>query len=120
MKAEAPATSGVEARVHSRVKGPFDGLRIGFLETPVRIYDLSEGGCFVTCPHPQPEQTDVELRIELPHVGWITAKGRTVRDFTGFGFAVNFVEVSADDQVRLNGSLAKQREADERRAELGI
>jgi len=109
--------SGANARVYSRVKGPFDGVRIGILDTPVRIYDLSEGGCFVTWPHPQPEGADVDLRIDLSDEGWITAKGRTVRDFTGFGFALTFVGMSADDRARLEGSLAKQREAAESRAE---
>ena len=109
--------SGADARVYSRVRGPFDGSRIGVLETPVRIYDLCEGGCFVTCPHPQPEGSEVELRIDLSDEGLFTAKGRTVRDFTGFGFALNFVEVSADDRARLERSLEKLRKADESRVQ---
>jgi hypothetical protein len=111
--------SGADARVYSRVKGPFDGSRIGLLDTPVSIYDLCEGGCFVTCPHPQPKGSEVELRIDLSDEGWITAKGRTVRDFTGFGFALNFVEISADDRTRLERSLTKLRRASECREEPG-
>ena len=99
------------------MKGPFDGVRIGILDTPVRIYDLSEGGCFVTSPHPQPEGTEVELKIDLSDDCRITVKGRTVRDFTDFGFALRFLEVSADDRERLNQWLAKQRAAEWKRAE---
>ena len=45
---------GIEKRRHVRVAGPFDGYRLGLLDTPVRIYDLSEGGCFITSPHASP------------------------------------------------------------------
>ena len=34
-------------RRFTRVLGPFEGTWIGLLNTPIRIYDLSEGGCFV-------------------------------------------------------------------------
>ena len=34
-------------RQHPRVHGPFDGWRVDLLDVPVRIYDLSLGGCFV-------------------------------------------------------------------------
>jgi hypothetical protein len=49
---EGPAHISIDDRRHyDRVAGPFDGRRVGALETPVRIYDLSEGGCFINASH---------------------------------------------------------------------
>ena len=98
---EAVETSGADARVHPRVRGPFDGLRIGVIDTPVSVYDLSEGGCFVTCPLPQPTGAEIDLKIELPGEGWIAAKGRAIREFAEFGFALEFIDMEADDRARL-------------------
>lgn len=108
--ARPPAASAPrqeELRLHARVRGPFDGSRVGVLEIPVRIYDLSEGGCFVTSQYEQQEGVNVELSIELPGEGRIAAKARTVRDRPGFGFGVRFIEMSAEDRGRLARALAR-------------
>ena len=34
-------------RKSDRIPGPFDAWRVGVLHTPVRIYDISLGGCRV-------------------------------------------------------------------------
>jgi hypothetical protein len=84
-------------RRHDRVAGPFDGCRVGLLETPVRIYDLSLGGCFVNSLHEQQEGTPIVLKIDLPQERWITVKAETLYRRPGFGFAVGFVDI--DDET---------------------
>ncbi len=98
-----------ERRGHRRVAGPFDGRRIGALETPVRIYDLSEGGCFITSFHDTEKGRQFTLKIDLPYEGWITVKAETLYGKPGFGFAVRFTEVSEDSRVRLDRGLEKLR-----------
>jgi hypothetical protein len=88
-------------RKHDRVAGPFDGCRVGLLETPVRIYDLSLGGCFVTSTHDQQAGSRVILQIDLPKEGWTTVNGETVYRRQGFGFGVRFVDVDAETTARL-------------------
>ena len=56
-------------RESDRVPGPFDAWRVGFLHTPVRIYDISLGGCFVHAMHEQMPGVIVMLQIQLPGRG---------------------------------------------------
>jgi hypothetical protein len=71
---------GVEQRRYPRVAGPFDAVRVssGF-ELPVRIYNLSEGGCFITSEHEASAVgKSVVLKIDMPHVGWLTVRGEVL------------------------------------------
>jgi len=96
-------------RQHMRVTGPFDGRRIGLIDTPVQIYDLSEGGCFVNSMQEQQEGRDVELEINLPNEGKITVTGLTLYSRAGFGFATRFTRVPPDAQEKLGRELTRLR-----------
>ncbi len=98
-----------DQREHFRVAGPFDGLRIGLLDTPVRIYDLSEGGCFVSSLYEGMMGETVTLKIELPHDGWIDVKGETVNNRPGFGFAIRFIDLSSEARDALMGVVEHRR-----------
>ena len=98
-----------ERRGHLRVPGPFDGKRVGAIETPVRIYDLSEGGCFITSFHETEKGRQFTLKIDLPFEGWISVKAETLYGKLGFGFAVRFTEMTDDVRARLDRSLEKIR-----------
>ena len=98
----------VDLRLHRRVTGPFEGVRRGLLDVDVQIYDLSEGGCFVTSVHEQPCGVEVELDIDLPN-GTITVKGETRHGRAGYGFGVRFVDLGEEDQKRLEQALDKLR-----------
>ena len=98
-----------DQRQHFRVPGPFDGFRIGLLETPVRIYDLSEGGCFVSSLYASVPGEVLTLKIELPHEGWIKVEGETLYDRTDFGFAVRFVNLTEHARAALAGVVQKRR-----------
>ena len=95
-----------DRRAHERIAGPFDGRRIGALETPVSIYDLSEGGCFINSMHEQRRGVVFTLKIDLPHVGTVTLKAETLYHKPEFGFAVRFVDVTEMDAVLLRESIA--------------
>jgi PilZ domain. len=82
--------------VHTRVHGPFDGVRIGALETPVQLYDLSRGGCFINSMHQQQPGVRVLLKIDLPHERWITVSAETLPRSNEFGYAVRFVNMSVE------------------------
>ena len=94
-------SSDLARRKYDRVPGPFDGVRAGLLDTPIGIYDLSAGGCFVNSMHEQEQGSTLVLRIDLPGEGWITVKGETVYQRPGFGYAVRFIDVDADTTARL-------------------
>ena len=92
-------------RRHKRVDGPFDGLRVGALETPVQLYDLSRGGCFINSMHQQQPGIKMQLKIDLPYEGWITVTAEALYRRGEFGFAVRFVDMSADSSTRLEKAL---------------
>src|SRR4051812_24187526 len=86
--AAAPLDAPDSRRKYQRVHGPFDGLRIGALETPVQLYDLSRGGCFINSMHQQKPGVKLNLKIELPYEGWISVKAETLDRRGELGFAV--------------------------------
>jgi hypothetical protein len=87
-----------ERRQHLRVYGPFDGLRLGAIETPVTIRDLSEGGCFVDSLIDANPGRRLSIGLLVPGEDWITTTGEVVRGEPDFGFAVRFVDMP--DHVR--------------------
>lgn len=97
-------------RQFDRVVGPFDGRRKAALDTPVQIYDLSEGGCFINSLIDSEKGRLIVLEIHLPYEGWIAAKAETLYDRPGFGFAVRFVEMNDDARAKLRRTLAKLRD----------
>jgi len=91
------SNEGRDRRRNERFAGPFDGCRVGKLETPLSIFDLSRGGCFVNSMHDQTPGVRFTMNIELPRVGTINLKAETLYARSGFGFAVRFVDV--DDET---------------------
>ncbi len=98
-----------DRRQHDRVPGPFDGRRVGILTTPLRIYDLSEGGCFVNAMHEQKPGVAFTLEVEVPYAGWLTLKAETLYLKPEFGFAVRFLDVPDDVAERLHDALERLR-----------
>jgi PilZ domain-containing protein len=97
-------------RLHTRVYGPFDGIRIGALETPVQLYDLSRGGCFINSMHHQQPGIKLLLKIDLPQERWITVNAETLPRSNEFGYAVQFVKMSDEAAERLERFLQAPRE----------
>lgn len=108
--APSGATAGRDRRQHDRIPGPFDGFRVGALETPLRIFDLGRGGCFVNAMHEQKPGVRFTMKIELPYVGQITVKAVTLYRRPGFGYAMQFVDVSDETASRLEEALEQLQE----------
>ena len=107
---ENAAARSVGVAVHDRRKneryaGPFDGLRVDVLETPLSIFDLGLGGCFVNSIHDQEVGVRFLMKINLPGVGWIALNAETLYMRSGYGFAVRFVDVDEATATRLERGL---------------
>lgn len=81
-----------------RVAGPFDGRWVGALTVPLRIHDLSLGGCLIQAYHEQAPGRRFTLEIELPEAGWIQMEAESLYVREGYGFAARFVDMT--DQTR--------------------
>jgi hypothetical protein len=101
--AQAVEEDARDRRRDERYAGPFDGCRVGMLETPLSIFDLSRGGCFVNSMFDETPGVKFMMKIQLPRVGVITLKAETLYGRSGFGFAVRFVDI--DDET---GSILDQ------------
>jgi hypothetical protein len=97
LNAQSDEQTASDRRRDERFAGPFDGFRVGLLETPLSIFDLSRGGCFVNSMYDQTPGVRFTMKIQLPNVGVITLKAETLYLRSGFGFAVRFVEM--DDET---------------------
>jgi len=104
---ETTQTSGEarDRRRNDRIAGPFDARRVGVLDTPLSIFDLSRGGCFVNSMHDQALGVRFTMKIQLAHVGAITLKAETLYLRSGFGFAVRFVDVDDETESLLQQAL---------------
>ncbi len=98
--------AGAERRRHVRVTGPFDGRRLGLIDTPIVISDLSEGGCFLDSLVDAETGCRLRLGVAVPGGEWITVSAEVVHGRPGFGFAVRFVDVSEVARVALAGLVA--------------
>jgi hypothetical protein len=95
----------MDRRASERVPGPFDAWRVGTLETPVRIFDISVGGCFVHAMHEQERGVVVMLKVQLPEEGWLELKAETLYRRPGFGFGVRFIDTPPETLERLARAL---------------
>jgi hypothetical protein len=93
-------------REFDRVAGPFEARRGGFIETPVKIYDLSVGGCFVNAMHEQEPGVQVALIVNLPGEGWVSLKAETLYRRPG-GFAARFVDLTDNTRRRLERAIER-------------
>jgi CheY-like chemotaxis protein len=99
---------GSERRRYVRIVGPFDALRVGLMDSPVTLYDLSEGGCFVNFVNEPPAAgRNLVLKINVPQEGWICLKAQALYAKPEFGFAVVFVEIPRDASDRLKRGLLR-------------
>jgi hypothetical protein len=99
----------IDRRRHDRIAGPFDGVRVGALETALNIFDLSLGGCFVNATHEQAAGVRFVMKIALPYVGLITLKAETLSQRSELGFAVRFVDLNEETASRLDQALQQLR-----------
>lgn len=105
--ATSDSTAPENRRRHPRIPGPFDGRRFDLWTVPLRIYDLSLGGCLIESLHePGPGQR-FTLQIDLPGEGWIDVQVESLYVREGYGFAARFLEMTDDARMRLERVLAR-------------
>jgi hypothetical protein len=96
-----------DRRAFPRIRGPFDGVRVGMLDVGVRIYDLSAGGCFVASMVPAKVGESVQLKIDLADEGWIDVTGAIVPTDRTLGYAVRFVAMDNSARETLKRTVAR-------------
>jgi hypothetical protein len=84
-----------------RIAGPFEARRLGALELPLRIHDLSLGGCLIESYHEVAVGRRLQIEIDLPGEGWVALQAETLYLRENYGFAVKFVDMDEATRVRL-------------------
>jgi len=95
------SVDSLKLRRAPRVAGPFDGRWVDLLTVPLRIHDLSVGGCLIQAYHEQAPGRRFTLEIELPDEGWIEIEAESLYVREGYGFAVRFVSMTDETRASL-------------------
>ena len=104
--AVAPETAdGRDRRRHPRINATFDGERLGLMDTPVHIQNLSVSGCFVTTYYPPPSDPRFELKIDLGKHGVVVVEVQTVYVSPEIGYGVSFVTVTELARRRIEAAV---------------
>jgi hypothetical protein len=88
-----PTSVAGDRRRFFRICHSFEGRRRGILPVPIRIYDLSVGGCLIESRYPESRGRRLELDIDLPWEGWTTVNAEIVNLRPEYGYGVQFVDV---------------------------
>ena len=92
--AEHPSRSvAADRRRFFRICHSFEGRRRGILPVPIRICDLSLGGCLIESRYPEDRGRRLEIEIDLPWEGWTTFDSEIVTIRPDYGYGVQFVGV---------------------------
>lgn len=91
-----------DRRRFSRICHSFEGRRRGILPVPIRIYDLSVGGCLIESRSPEARGRRLELDIDLPWEGWTTVDAEIVNVRPEYGYGVQFVRLPEAVRRRLD------------------
>jgi len=76
-----------------RICHSFEGRRRGILPVPIRICDLSLGGCLIESRYPETRGRRLEIDIDLPWEGWTTFDAEIMTIRPDYGYGVQFVGV---------------------------
>ena len=77
---------------------------------PVRIMDLSEGGCYIESAEEQPLGKSVILKISLPDGASLVVEGEILYLRPGTGYAVLFNGMADAGRADLERALARLRQ----------
>ena len=94
-----------ERRAHRRLRGPFDGVRVGLLDFKLRIYDLSVGGCLVDSLTEISSEQPIRLRIALPDGNSVMVRGQIKLPLRDIGYAVRFVDLDASTREMIERAI---------------
>jgi hypothetical protein len=101
------AIAARDRRQFPRVRGPFDGSWAGAAGNgTARIWDLSEGGCYIDALNDQRVGEELNVSIDVPE-GLVSARGQIVYSVPNQGFAVKFVTLDGPSSEALRRAVAR-------------
>ena len=104
---------GNEPRADARAKGLVEGGSEGASgQHAVRITGISERGCFVESLAWLPPGERVRLKLVLPEAGEISVTGEVITVEPNVGFAIQFVELTAQQRTALQQTVSLSRNCD--------
>ncbi len=85
-----------------RICHSFEGRRRGILTVPIRICDLSVGGCLIESRYPESRGRLLELDLDLPWEGWTTVNAEIANIRPEYGYGVQFIGLPEAIRRRLD------------------
>jgi hypothetical protein len=87
--------------------GPFIGYRLGAVNAPLRVRNLSVNGCLVEFDDEIAIGRRIALQINLPGEGWTAIKAHALRVRDSSWFALTFLAVDYVTRVRLTRAIQR-------------
>ena len=81
--------------------GPFDGYRVGAVDLPLRVRDLSLHGCLIELDYHVVIGRRSTLQIHLPGEGWVAIRADRLRVRGTSWLAAKFVSLDHATRERL-------------------
>jgi hypothetical protein len=85
--------------------GPFIGYRLGAVNAPLRVRNLSVDGCLVEFDEEVTIGRRISLQINLPGEGWTPVKAHALRVRDSSWFALTFLAVDYATRLRLTRAI---------------
>jgi hypothetical protein len=90
-----------------QAEGPFEGVRMGAIDVPLCVRDLSVDGCLIELQDAVVTGRRISIQIKLPVEGWIALKADTLRVRDSAWLAAKFVNINAAARERLARGIAR-------------
>lgn len=90
-----------ERRSEERMEVSLEAVWDGHGTRPVRIIDLSEGGCYVDTTGEACIGEQLTLRVRLPDNGWLELTGEVAHHQVPVGFGLRFSNLTDEQREQL-------------------
>lgn len=87
------------------IAGPLEGYRLGVIDVPVRVFDVTTDGCLVELSVGTLSGKNVRLQIDLPGEGWIVVNCETLHIAGHNAFAVKFTRLDAETRGHIERAI---------------
>ena len=90
-----------ERRTEERMEVSLEAVWDGHGTRPVRITDLSEGGCYIDTTGEAYIGEQLTFRVKLPDGGWLELTGEVAHHQVPVGFGLRFSDLTDEQREQL-------------------
>jgi hypothetical protein len=94
-------------QIERRARGPFSGYRMGAIDVPLLVRDLSLHGCLIELAEPVVLGRRITLQVHIPGEGWIAVRASLLRVRGSSWFAATFLSLDQTAREKLTRGIER-------------